>query len=51
MKTKRKAIDWNITGSSIKDNFILNITYDNGKTSITGRLPFIIKYINLIQKK
>ena len=39
-----KAIDWNITGSLIKDKFNLNITYADGKQkTITDTLTELIK--------
>lgn len=39
-----KAIDWNITGSLIKDKFKLNIIYADGKQkTITDTLTELIK--------
>ena len=45
----KKAIDWNITGSLIKEKFNLNITYVDGKKeAITDTLPNLIKIKNTL---
>ena len=45
----KKAIDWNITGSLIKEKFNLNITYADGKQeTITDTLTNLIKIKNTL---
>ena len=34
-QNKMKVLDWNITGSLIREKFNLNITYANGKKELT----------------
>ena len=46
-QTQMKVIDWNITGSLIKEKFNLNITYADGKQeTITDTLTNLIKIKN-----
>ena len=45
----KKTIDWNITGSLIKEKFNLNITYADGKQeTITDTLTNLIKIKNTL---
>jgi hypothetical protein len=44
-----KVIDWNITGSLIKDKFNLNLTYSDGKQkTITDTLTKLTKITKTI---
>ena len=48
-QNKMKVLDWNITGSLIKEKFNLNITYANGKKeTITDTLSNLIKIKNTL---
>ncbi len=54
-QNKMKVLDWNITGSLIREKFNLNITYvDNKKDliikkkTITDTLPNLIKIKNTL---
>ena len=43
-QTQMKVIDWNITGSIIKDKYNLNLTYSDGDyETITDTLTELIK--------
>ena len=45
----KKTIDWNITGSLIKEKFNLNITYADGEQeTITDTLTNLIKIKNTL---
>tara|TARA_R100000329_G_scaffold68880_1_gene60313 strand:- start:72 stop:233 length:162 start_codon:yes stop_codon:yes gene_type:complete len=48
-QNKMKVLDWNITGSLIREKFNLNITYVDGKKeTITDTLSNLIKIKNTL---
>ena len=51
-QNKMKVLDWNITGSLIKEKFNLNITYvDNKKDLIVKKKTITYTLSNLIKLK